>query len=51
MVFKQQIFSGNTEATDNKITWITNDATNGHQISRIYASTANSAFNFDNNTS
>ena len=51
LVFKQQIFSGNTEATENKIRWITNDATNAQQISRIYASTTNSALNFENNTS
>ena len=49
LVFKQQTNSLGNQP-DQQIRWITNDATNGQQISKIYASTLSGSLNFDNNS-
>jgi hypothetical protein len=50
LVFKQQTNSLNNQR-DQQIQWITNDASNGQLISKIYASTLGSSLNFFNNPS
>jgi hypothetical protein len=45
LVFKQQTNSLNNQR-DQQIQWITNDASNGQLISKIYASTLGSTLNF-----
>jgi len=47
LVFKQQTNSLNNQR-DQQIQWITNDASNGQLISKIYASTLGSSLNFLN---
>ena len=50
LVFKQQTNSLNNQR-DQQIQWITNDASNGQLISKIYASALGSSLNFFNNPS